>query len=50
MKKLLMVLLLMLVGVIGCGQEGITVEDIQDEGTLLVGLSGDYPPFEFFKW
>ena len=49
MKKLLMVLLLMLVGVIGCGQEGITVEDIQDEGTLLVGLSGDYPPFEFFK-
>ena len=27
MKKLLMVLLLMLVGVIGCGQEGITVED-----------------------
>ena len=44
-----MVLLLMLVGVIGCGQEGITVEDIQDEGTLLVGLSGDYPPFEFFK-
>ena len=49
MKKLLMVLLLMLVGVVGCGQEGITVEDIQDEGTLLVGLSGDYPPFEFFK-
>lgn len=49
MKKLLMVLVFMLVGVVGCGQEGVTVEDIQSEGTLLVGLSGDYPPFEFFK-
>lgn len=49
MKKFLMVLLLMLVGVVGCGQEGITLEDIKNEGTLLVGLSGDYPPYEFFK-
>ena len=29
MKKLLMVLVFMLVGVVGCGQEGVTVEDIQ---------------------
>ena len=49
MKKMLMVLMLMLVGVVGCGQQGISIEDIEKEGTLLVGLSGDYPPFEFYK-
>lgn len=49
MKKILMVLMLMLVGVVGCGQQGISIEDIEKEGTLLVGLSGDYPPFEFYK-
>lgn len=49
MKKMLMVLMLMLVGIIGCGQQGVTVEDIKNEGMLLVGLSGDYPPFEFYK-
>lgn len=49
MKKMLIVLVLMLVGIVGCGQQGITVKDIQKEGTLLVGLSGDYPPFEFYK-
>lgn len=49
MKKMLMILMLMLVGIVGCGQQGVTVEDIQNEGVLLVGLSGDYPPFEFYK-
>lgn len=49
MKKMLMVLMLMLVGIIGCGQQGVTIEDIKSEGMLLVGLSGDYPPFEFYK-
>ena len=49
MKKMLMVLMLMLVGVVGCGQQGISIEDIEKEGTLLVGLSGDYPPFEFYN-
>ena len=49
MKKMLMVLMLMLVGVVGCGQQGISIEDIEKEGTLLVGLSGDYPPFELYK-
>ena len=44
-----MVLMLMLVGIIGCGQQGVTIEDIKSEGMLLVGLSGDYPPFEFYK-
>ena len=49
MKRMLMVLMLMLVGIVGCSQEGVTVEDIQNEGVVLVGLSGDYPPFEFYK-
>ena len=49
MKRILMVFMLMLVGVVGCAQGGITVEDIKNEGVLLVGLSGDYPPFEFYK-
>ena len=40
MKKLLMVLLLMLVGVIGCGQEGITVEAYSREISWIIrGLS-----------
>ena len=29
MKKMLMVLMLMLVGVVGCGQQGISIEDIE---------------------
>lgn len=49
MKKMLMVLMLMLVGIIGCEQQGVTIEDIKSEAMLLVGLSGDYPPFEFYK-
>ena len=49
MKKLLMVLGLMLVGVVGCGQQGISIESIEKNGTLLVGLSADYPPFESHK-
>lgn len=49
MKKMLMVLCLMLVGVVGCSQQGITVDSIQKNGSLLVGLSPDYPPFESFK-
>lgn len=49
MKKMLMVLMLMIVGVVGCSQQGISVESIQSNGTLLVGLSADYPPFESIK-
>lgn len=26
---------------------GLTVEDVQEKGTLIVGTSADYPPFEF---
>ena len=41
--------MLVLIGMVGCSKQGITVEDIKKEGTLLIGLSGDYPPFEFYK-
>lgn len=49
MKKMLMILGLMLVGVVGCSQNGVSVESIEKNGSLLVGLSADYPPFESVK-
>lgn len=49
MKKVLLMVMLVLIGMVGCSKQGITVEDIKKEGTLLIGLSGDYPPFEFYK-
>ncbi len=50
MKKVLLMIMLVFIGMVGCSKQGVSIEDIQKEGTLLIGLSGDYPPFEFYKW
>ncbi len=49
MKKVLLMIMLVFIGMVGCSKQGVSIEDIQKEGTLLIGLSGDYPPFEFYK-
>lgn len=49
MRKMFMMVGMMLVGLIGCSKQGITLESIQNNGVLLVGLSADYPPFESHK-
>lgn len=49
MKKMLILLVGLLVAVVGCSKQGILLEDIEKHGTLLIGVSGDYPPFEFYK-
>ena len=51
MKKLIIILLLSLVVLAGCaGNQPKTVESMDDEvlsaGTLVIGISADYPPFE----
>ena len=43
MKKLLLSMML-LAGIVGCGNEST-----EESKELVVGLSGDYPPFEFHK-
>lgn len=49
MKKMLMVFMLIVLGVVGCSQQGISLESIEENGALVVGLSADYPPFESHK-
>ena len=49
MKKMLIGFMLMVLGVVGCSQQGVTVDGIQSNGELLVGVSADYPPFESVK-
>ncbi|HAX72088.1 MAG TPA: ABC transporter substrate-binding protein [Firmicutes bacterium] len=50
MKKLMMMIAMLCLGVVaGCSSNGMTVEDLEEKGTLVVGLSADYPPFEFHK-
>jgi polar amino acid transport system substrate-binding protein len=50
MKKLLMLLIaLLLTGCTVLGNEEKTLEGIQTNGTIVVGTSADYPPYEFHK-
>ncbi|MGL4338130.1 MAG: transporter substrate-binding domain-containing protein [Turicibacter sp.] len=50
MKKMLAMLGVLVLGLlVGCSQEGTTVSDLEEKGTMVVGLSADYPPFEFHK-
>lgn len=49
MKKLLMIVM-MLVLLMGCQKEELSkLEQIQDNGKLVIGTSADYPPYEFHK-
>lgn len=51
MKKLLSGLLCLLL-LVGCSSsessKSVSIADIQNRGTLIVGTSPDYPPFEFY--
>lgn len=48
MKKITVILLalLMVAAMAGCGQGGRTIEDIKKAGKLVLATSADYPPFE----
>lgn len=48
-KVLLMLIALLLVGCTVLGNEENTLEGIQTKGTIVVGTSADYPPYEFHK-
>lgn len=48
-KVLLMLIALLLVGCTVLGNEEKTLEGIQTKGTIVVGTSADYPPYEFHK-
>lgn len=50
MKKLLMLLVaVMLTGCAVMGGEVVSLDAIQTKGTIVVGTSADYPPYEFHK-
>ena len=41
---------LLMAGVLtGCGSQGKTLEEIQKNGTLVVAISQDFPPFEYLE-
>ena len=58
MKKLnkigiVLIVMIMVISIVGCSgddkstENGKTIEEIKESGTLVVGMSADYPPFEF---
>ncbi len=49
MKKMLMAMVMMVFVLMGCSNTGLTVDEIKESGQLVVGMSADYPPFEFIK-
>lgn len=49
MKKIIMLVVVLVSVLTGCSQNGANLADLQSKGTLVVGLSADYPPFEFHK-
>lgn len=51
MKKLLslIVLLVFAFGVTGCASKGVTVEEIQARGKLVIATNAEFPPFEYLE-
>ena len=50
MKKIILAMLvLMLVFTVGCGEKKNTLKQIEDEGTLTIGVTADYMPFEYIN-